>query len=258
MSERFDWNPGIRADLLKAARLAEGMSRAKTAGRLNVSPLSVFNWENKKYSPESANLDAILDLFGAEAFDPESVVHHDGEGNLSLATWVYQKRTEKGWTRRQLANAADVSEMTIWNIETGRTLNPQSETIEHLENALEEQVPPELTEDISEAAELEVEGVGPFTEFDPHDEAALPQVSGIYVFYDISERPIYVGKAEDISKRVRDSHTGHWDKFWYRAPIVQTGAYVRIDDETLRNQIEAVMIKFMKSNAVINKQGVIR
>jgi hypothetical protein len=148
--------------------------------------------------------------------------------------------------------------MTIWNIETGRTLNPQRETIERLENALEEPIPQEVTEEISEAAQLEVLGVGPFTEFDPHDEKALPTVAGIYVLYDISERPIYVGKGKTIADRIRDPHTGHWDKFWYRPPIVQTGAYVRIDDETLRSQIEAVMIKFMKSNAVINKQGVIR
>ncbi len=258
MPEHFDWEPQIHGELLKSARLSEGLSRLKAAQKLNVSQLSIFNWENQRASPQAANVDALVQVFGGDAFNPETAMKADGEGNLSLATWVFQKRTEKGWSRRQLANAADVSQMTIWNIETGRTLNPQSETIERLENALEEQIPEDLTADITEAAELEVEGVGPFTEFDPHDEESLPKIAGIYVFYDISERPVYVGKAENIAKRIRDPHTDHWDKFWYRPPIVQSGAYVRVENEQLRHQIEAVMIKFMKSNAVINKQGVIR
>ncbi|RIK82328.1 MAG: hypothetical protein DCC68_06895 [Planctomycetota bacterium] len=254
----FEWNPDIHAELLWNARLSEGLSRAKAAEQLKVSPLTVFNWENKKSSPQAANLKAIVSVFGEEAFNPETAQQPDGEGNLSLATWVFQKRSDNGWSRRQLANLSDVSQMTIWNIESGRTLNPQASTIERLENAFKEQVPEDLSADITDAADLEVADIGPFTEFDPHDEKDLPTVPGIYVFYDISDRAVYVGKAEIIAKRIRDPHTGHWDKFWYRPPIVQSGAYVRIDDETLRGQIEAVMIKFMKSNAVINKQGVIR
>jgi hypothetical protein len=64
--------------------------------------------------------------------------------------------------------------------------------------------------------DLKVQGVGPFTNFDPHDEYHLPSVPGIYVFYDISDRAVYVGKAQDIAARIKDRHTGHWDKFWYR------------------------------------------
>ena len=36
------------------------------------------------------------------------------------------------------------------------------------------------------------------------------------------------------------------------------GPYVQIDNETLRRQVEQVLIKFLKSNAVINKQSVDR
>jgi hypothetical protein len=36
----------------------------------------------------------------------------------------------------------------------------------------------------------EIEGVGQFVDFDPHDEEKWPKEPGIYVFYDIAERPI--------------------------------------------------------------------
>jgi hypothetical protein len=89
---------------------------------------------------------------------------------------------------------------------------------------------------------------------DPHDAASLPSCPGVYVFYDVSDRPVYVGKAEKISKRVKD----HTDKFWFKHPIVSHGAYVQIDGATLRYQVEQVLIKFLKSDAVINKQSVER
>jgi len=80
----------------------------------------------------------------------------------------------------------------------------------------------------------------------------------LYVLYDISERPIYVGESNDIRKRIGDEQSGHWDKFWYKKPIVYSAAYIQIEDQELRKKIEAVIIKFMRSNAVINKQGVSR
>jgi len=65
---------------------------------------------------------------------------------------------------------------------------------------------------------------------------------------------VYVGQASKIATRVRK----HQDRFWFKYPIVSHGAYVQIDNETLRRQVEQVLIKFLKSNAVINKQSVDR
>jgi hypothetical protein len=78
----------------------------------------------------------------------------------------------------------------------------------------------------------------------------------VYVFYDISERPVYVGRAVKltIADRVRD----HNDKFWFKRPIVDSAAYIQINDEALCTQLEQVLIKFLKSNAVLNKQFVER
>lgn len=57
-----------------------------------------------------------------------------------------------------------------------------------------------------------------------------------------------------IDKRLRSHH----DKFWFKPPIVETALYVQIDDKSLRERVEAVLIRFLKSNAIINKQFVDR
>jgi excinuclease UvrABC nuclease subunit len=83
----------------------------------------------------------------------------------------------------------------------------------------------------------------------------FPNEPGVYVFYDISDRPIYVGESGDIRRRIRQDHI---EKFWYRTPIVEKASYVRVDDQTLRRQLENTLIKFLKSNAVINQRQVDR
>jgi hypothetical protein len=52
--------------------------------------------------------------------------------------------------------------------------------------------------------------------------------------------------------------THHNEKFWCRTPIVHKASYVRVEDQTLRRQLESTLIKFLKSNAVINRQQVVR
>ena len=102
--------------------------------------------------------------------------------------------------------------------------------------------------------EASVEGLGVLTDFDPHDEENRPTAAGVYVLYDISERPIYVGMGKNIGIRIAQ----HQDKFWFKEPIIETGSYIEIKDEVLRRQVETLLIKFLKSNAVINKQNVER
>ena len=91
-------------------------------------------------------------------------------------------------------------------------------------------------------------------EFNPHDPKDYPTVGGIYVLYDISDRPLYIGQGRSIDKRLRN----HYDKFWFKPPIVQSTSYVQVDEKPLRERVEAVLIKFLKSNAVINKRLVDR
>ena len=91
-------------------------------------------------------------------------------------------------------------------------------------------------------------------DFDPYDAKEIPNKPGVYVLYDISQRPIYVGKANKISGRLHD----HSSRFWFKRPLVETGAYIEISNEELRDQIETVLIQFLKNNAVINKQKTVR
>lgn len=121
-----------------------------------------------------------------------------------------------------------------------------------MEKVLGEPFEDQARRQLKEASE--VKGLGTFEDFNPHDENEYPHESGVYVFYDISDRPIYVGMASNIANRIRE----HSDKFWFKRPIVEHASYIAVRDGTLRRQIETTLIKFLKSNAVINKQQVDR
>jgi transcriptional regulator with XRE-family HTH domain len=155
-------------------------------------------------------------------------------------------------SREQLAAASGVSAIQIYNIETGRTTNPREKTRNALEGALKQPAPEELVQAVEKSAEIR--GVGRMTDFDPHSEDDFPREPGVYVLYDISDRPVYVGQSAKIRERIR----GHVDKFWYRSPVVEKAAFVRVKDPVLREQLEETLIKFLKSNAVINQRHVDR
>lgn len=155
-------------------------------------------------------------------------------------------------TRDELAGVSGVSAIQIYNIETGRTTNPRSSTRMALERSLSRQAPDELVQAVEDSAQIR--GVGRMTDFDPHSDEDFPREPGVYVLYDVSDRPVYVGKSGNIRERMRT----HVDKFWYRSPIVEKAAYVRVEDATLRGQLEETLIKFLKSNAVINQRLVDR
>jgi transcriptional regulator with XRE-family HTH domain len=169
-----------------------------------------------------------------------------------IGEWLRAERAARNWSQQQLASRSGVSKGQIGNLEVGRNRNPQARTREKLERALGVRVPAVVAEEAER--EAQVLGLGALIDFDPHEDADLPRVPGIYVFYDISDRPIYVGKAADIRARVSNHH----DKFWFKSPIVTHAAYIEIADDPLRTQVEQVLIKFLKSNAVLNKQHVDR
>jgi len=166
--------------------------------------------------------------------------------------WLAQTRIQQGLTRQQLAAKARVSQPAIWNIETGRTSNPQPATRKRLEIGLGVDAPKALIKEVERAAQIA--SVGQYKDFDPHDEEDYPHEPGVYVLYDISDRPVYVGESGDIRARLNT----HKDKFCYRSPIVEKASYVNVGDRTLRRQLEDAMIKFLKSNAVINQRQVDR
>ena len=156
----------------------------------------------------------------------------------------------------QLAQVARISAQAIYFIESGRTQNPSAKTqnliIEGLKSLLpsNSDVNPEVSVELNrtdnEISDLE--------EFDPYSPDVHPEEPGIYIFYDISDRPVYVGQSSNIKMRIRD----HEQKFWFKKPIVETASFVSIRNENIRKSFEKVLIKFLKSNAVINKGHVDR
>lgn len=220
------------------------MTQAEVAERLSVTQPIIAKWEKGSVRLNSERLEPITRVLG---------ISPSLEGDPSaFATWLVRTRINKGFSVAELANKSSVAIPTIYAIESGRINNPRQKTVGKLERSLGEKVPADTAAETEEQATIE--GLGELVGIDPHVDDDVPAVPGIYVFCDINERPIYVGESGNIKHRLRD----HRDKFWFRPPIVDTGAYIKIGDKDLRRKIETILIRFLKSNAVLNKQKVDR
>ncbi|MCB9895044.1 MAG: helix-turn-helix domain-containing protein [Planctomycetes bacterium] len=254
---------------LKEAREAAELTQQALATKLGVSQPYLSGWERGDSRPTGKLLDKTLTWIdrAEEKFelgdyapeedeeadeDEDEDVDEDDDKENAFGEWLRTARRRNNLTQGQLAETAGISQVTISLIESGQTPNPRQSTVEKLENALGEEVDTGVAEELEE--EGYVEGVGEFRSFNPHDNDDWPDTPGVYVFYDISDRPIYVGKAKKIRSRVKD----HSEKFWFKAPIVNSAWYVEIESEELRGQVEKLLIKFLRSNAVLNKQNVER
>lgn len=225
----------------------------KVSGKAQVSTIEDYFKENYGIFIE------IKDPDGSEADDSETLAsirrryERVDEALPPLASWINEKMSEQDIDPQNLAEKTGLSLPTVRNLITGKTQNPISSTLDKIEKALGEPIPEDTAEDMRQDAE--VAGVGQMQSFDPYDDEDLPEGSGVYVFYDISERPVYIGKSiTNVRSRIRS----HRDKFWFRRPIVETGEYIGSEDDELVKSIETILIKFMKSNAVLNDKEVER
>ncbi len=235
------------------------MTQSELGNKLDpkVSNATMSLWESESRFPSEEYKAQLRKLLGKTSSqsdngsdEPADEDHVDGPS--AIGAWLNKSRLEKNYSVPELAAKAALSPLSIYNIESGKSQNPQRITIEKLERALGENLSTEAKEEAKE--ESTIEGIGEWFNFNPNSEAEWPNVAGIYVLYDISDRPIYVGQGQRIAVRLRDHH----QKFWFRPPIVQNAAYVGVADKQLREQIEKVLIKFLKSNAVLNQQNVDR
>jgi transcriptional regulator with XRE-family HTH domain len=243
-------------DRLRQSRLSEGLSQDELANKLDVAQPTISTWERGAAQPGPKQLSKLEEILG-KLLSAKDRSHDDSDfvGGLpsnAFGVWLRRARGNAKMSVPELAKSAGISSVAIYNIESGKSINPQAETKASLERALKSKIPEEVRKEIVD--EQEIKGVGTLTDFDPHDEKSLPKAPGVYVFYDVSERPIYIGKSDNISRRVKD----HSDKFWFKRPIVDSASYVEIKDQSMRHSVEQVLIKFLKSNAVINKQSVDR
>jgi transcriptional regulator with XRE-family HTH domain len=245
---------GSLKDELRRGRLAAALSQTELAKKVGVAQPTISTWEIGTSRPDKQAIDKLEKILGPLVGAKKAA---DGSMESSPATgafgaWLRKERTSAGKSAPELAAASGLSLVTIYNIESGRSLNPQAETRHRLEKALKTKIPTDVQEEAED--EQSVPGVGTLQDFDPHKSDQLPKVPGVYVFYDVSDRPVYIGKAENIASRVKN----HEEKKWFVRPIVENGSYVKIEDPKLRHSVEQVLIKFLKSNAIINKQSVDR
>ncbi|MFT3800975.1 MAG: helix-turn-helix domain-containing protein [Burkholderiaceae bacterium] len=235
-------------------RIKNAWSQAELGAKLGVAQMTISNLEKGKIKLTRDRKRAILTALGVSMPSANAVdVPADeslSDGPSAFGAWLSRVRLEKKLSVGELSERAGVSRPAIYNIEAGRITNPREETVGRLEKALREKVPSDTREEVRD--EATIEGVGEFFEFDPLNKDDWPTVAGIYVLYDISERPIYVGQGSSIKSRIKDRE----EKFWFKSPIVTTAAYIKVEDEALRRKIETILIRFLKKNAVINKQHV--
>ncbi len=237
------------ANRLRLKRLEASLSQVEVATKLGVSQVQISKWENGKGTPNETQLRQLNSLLGPLMGSEDSAVSSDVS---PFGVWLSRVRSKLNLTPAEVAVKAGVSIPTIYNLESGRSDNPQKATIAKITKALGVS-PSEETIRATEAA-AKIEGVGDLVDFDPHDNANFPSGSGVYVFYDVSQRPIYVGESSNLKRRLSDYN----DKFWFKRPIVESASFITITDSNLRQQVEKILIRFLKSNAVLNKQHVDR
>src|ERR1017187_6477803 len=230
---------------LRIRREANGLSQTDLAQKTGVSQARISQWERGS-QPSREQIEKLDSILG-EVLQQETTA---SQGSSAVGAWLSKARLNADLTVNELATKAGVSAATIYNLENGRAENPHPRTIKALEQALGNRL--ESEQQVKEASEIK--GLGEFVDFDPYDVKNLPDIAGVYVFYDISQRPIYVGQGGSIARRIKD----HAEKFWFKRPIVEDGAYVEIADKRLREQVETILIRFLKQNAVINRNKVDR
>jgi len=234
------------AKIIRERRVANGLSQQELAVRLDISQPQISLWEQARSKPSEKQIKALERILGGITREEEREV----DSQSPISAWLARGMAKRNKTATELAREAGLSVPTIYNLLSGRAENPHPGTIQSIEAALKEK--------FDSGGETNgtngLDAVGELIDFNPHDPKEIPNLPGVYVFYDISQRPIYVGQAANIADRVKDHH----EKFWFKRPIVELGAYVEIKDKTLRNQVETVLIQFLKSNAVINKNKIAR
>jgi ribosome-binding protein aMBF1 (putative translation factor) len=235
--------PSISPEALRKARLRTGLSQAEVAKKLSVGQPTICRWERGDAEPSSEQATQLNKVLGLSQSPDESDLASP------LAEWLKKARSNKDLSVPELAEDSGLSTTAIYRIEHGLTRNLQESTRRKLERALGTELPDEVEEEAD--AETNVQGLGSLEDFDPHDEDDRPAEPGIYVFYDISNRPIYVGESGNVKNRIRQ----HEDKFWFKKPIVWSASWIKVEDDALRKQTETLLIKFLKSNAVINQKN---
>jgi transcriptional regulator with XRE-family HTH domain len=180
----------------------------------------------------------------------------EGEGEAEDETsafgdWLYNERQARQWTREELAEKAEITGQAIYQIETGRVRNPWKQTRERLVRALgvTESSPAEVLNELEQ--EEEIAGGGQLNDFSPWDDKTIPEAPCVYVYYDRTDRPIYIGQTSSLRRR----NVQHQEnEKWFFRRLVERGAYIELKAKADRDRTEKLLIHFLGRNTMFNKQ----
>ena len=216
-----------------------GYTQAQFARELGVAPATVGNWIRN--GPPDARIMELERVLGP--LRPQSEV----------AQWLRRERDKADLTQDELARRAEVTPVTISNIERGVTA-PQRGTIAKLANALDVSAPGDGESDCEgdntpmiEVSDENrpVDMIGDMEDFLPHNEndrrSILDGMRGVYVLRDQDGNAVYVGQSRDIGRRIED----HSSRNWYNKRTITSAKYIRIENDAIRIKIEAILIHLL-------------
>jgi ribosome-binding protein aMBF1 (putative translation factor) len=180
---------------IKKSRVRLGMTQADLSGKLEPprGQATIAQWENQNAHPndeQKAQLRRLLGWTSGGKGNAETESAGEGEEAVNatpsaIGTWLNQQRLKKGLSVPELAIATGLSAVAIYNIESGRSQNPQQATVAKLEKAMGVKLSSEAKEDLKD--EATIEGVGEWFDFDPNNREDWPTGAGVYAIYDISD-----------------------------------------------------------------------
>ena len=245
---------------LKDAREKSGLSQGEVGEKFHVSQAAVHTWESGSSEPRGETFDKVLAWIElsengqkppGEA-TPQTEGDTPGEHQTSgFGEWLLNERQSQGLSRAKLAKMAGLSSQALYTIEMGIVRNPWKTTRDRLIESLgANSLPRKVAQEIKE--ESEVQGLGEFSDFSPWDDLMIPEEPCVYVYYDRTDRPIYVGQTKNL--RTRNKQHQAQDKWFFRR-LVERGGYFRVGDEAQRIQLEKVLIHFLRRNSLFNERG---
>lgn len=188
-----------------------------------------------------------LDEIKSGVPNPEEFVE---EENLDFSEWLKLQLEAKSLSVNRLSKLAGCHPTTISSILNRRIENPSNEMMEKIRIALEEEIPQVVAENLSEKKKYGNKR-DVWDDFNPHDHDSIPNKPGVYALFSPTNVVLYVGKAQNVRSRI----ASHREKKWFLEDIIEYGMLFYSDDENERKKIEDILIKFLRTNAWLNKAG---
>ena len=233
-----------------------GDPRNKPGTQQSIAPIS---------QPKEAELLAIL---LGEIADDEEVVEQEGRMNAEIhqspvmiiprsskqevsqfGSWLDNIMKQKSMNASQVARLALCDPGTVRNIVSGKIKTPSANMIERISVAISETVPVHVQQEIDTDSMVDVPDE--LIDFNPFDDSSVPDKAGVYVLYGPTDSVLYVGKSKNARTRIRS----HREKKWFVEQIVNSGMFFIAEDDHERDKLERILIKFLRSNAWLNKVG---